>query len=97
MAERSSSPTPSERERQDAEARKKEQEEQAKLPYKWTQSIGDLDITTPVEGNLKGRDLKVELKKESIYVGVKGREPIIEVSRTNPSLRVPIPEETSKR
>lgn len=79
MAERPSSPTPSEREKQDAEARQKEQEEQAKLPYKWTQTIGDLDITTPVEGNLKGRDLRVDLKKESIYVGVKGKEPIIEV------------------
>lgn len=79
MAERPPSPTPSERERQDAEARKKEQEEQAKLPYKWAQTIGDVDITTPVEGNVKGRDLKVELKKDSIYVGVKGREPIIEV------------------
>ncbi|KAL9115371.1 MAG: hypothetical protein Q9227_000692 [Pyrenula ochraceoflavens] len=75
---RDASPTPSERSRLDAEAKKREDEEQSKLPYKWTQTIGDLDITVPVEGNLKGRDLKVELKKQSIYVGVKGREPIIE-------------------
>ena len=78
--DRPPSPTPSERERLDAEAKQKEDEEQAKLPYKWTQTIGDLDITVPVDGDLKGRDLKVELKKQTIYVGVKGREPILEVS-----------------
>ncbi|TVY88336.1 Nuclear movement protein [Lachnellula willkommii] len=68
-------PTPQE----EAAAKAKEAEEQAALPYKWTQTIGDLDITLEVPGNLKGRDLKVEIKKKSLVLGVKGQEPIISV------------------
>ncbi|TVY28779.1 Nuclear movement protein nudC [Lachnellula hyalina] len=66
-------PTPQE----EATAKAKEAEEQAALPYKWTQTIGDLDITLEVPGNLKGRDLKVEIKKKSLVLGIKGQEPII--------------------
>ncbi|PSS15246.1 hypothetical protein M430DRAFT_51861 [Amorphotheca resinae ATCC 22711] len=66
-------PTPEE----EAAARAKEAEEQAALPYKWTQTIGDLDITVEVPGNLKGKDLNVEIKKKKLLVGVKGQEPII--------------------
>lgn len=68
-------PTPEE----EAAARAKEAEEQAALPYKWTQTIGDLDITVEVPGNLKGKDLNVEIKKKKLLVGVKGQEPIINV------------------
>ena len=74
------SPTPSERERQDKEDRAREKEEQAKLPYKWTQTIGDLDITVPVAGNLKGRDLIVDFSKTKLKVAVKGQDAIIDVS-----------------
>ncbi|MCJ1233436.1 hypothetical protein MMC14_001393 [Varicellaria rhodocarpa] len=74
----STSPTPEEREKKDAEAKAKEQEEQAKLPYKWTQTIGDVDITVPVPSNLKGRDLIVAIKKSSLQVGIKGQTPIID-------------------
>ena len=77
--ERSSSPTPSEREKQDAERKAKEDAEQAQLPYKWTQTIGDLDITAPVPSNLKGRDFIVEFTKTTLKVAVKGQEPIINV------------------
>lgn len=76
----SSSPPPEEREKKDAEAKAKEAEEQAKLPYKWTQTIQDVDITVPVPGNLKGRDLDVVISKKKLKVGVKGQPPIIEVS-----------------
>ena len=75
----SSSPTPEEREKKDAEAKAREAEEQAKLPYKWTQSIGDVDITIPVPGNLKGRDLDVVLTKQKLKAGVKGQTPIVDV------------------
>jgi CS domain len=78
-SERASSPTPSEREKLDAEARKKEEAEQAALPYKWTQTIGEVDVSIPVPGNLKGRDLIVEIKKTRIKAQVKGQEPLIEV------------------
>lgn len=76
----SSSPPPEEKEKRDAEAKAKEAEEQARLPYKWTQTIQDVDITVPVPGNLKGRDLDVVITKKKLKVGVKGQTPIIDVS-----------------
>ena len=73
------SPSPEEQEKKDAEAKAKEAEEQAKLPYKWTQQIGDVDITISVPSNIKGRDLDVVLSKTKLKVGVKGQGPIIDV------------------
>jgi hypothetical protein len=65
---------------EEAAARAKEAEEQAALPYKWTQTIGDLDITVDIPGNLKGKDLVVDIKKTKLSLGVKGKDPIISVS-----------------
>jgi hypothetical protein len=67
---------------EEAAARTKEAAEQAALPYKWTQTIGDLDITVEVPGNLKGRDLNVDIKKKKLVLGVKGQEAIINVCST---------------
>jgi len=64
----------------DEAARAKEAEEQAALPYKWTQTIGDLDITTEIPGNFKAKDLIVDIKKTKLLVGIKGQEPILSVS-----------------
>ena len=75
----SSSPTPSERENKDKENRAREAEEQAKLPYKWTQTIQDLDITIGVPSNLRGKDIVVDMTKTKLKVGVKGQEPFIDV------------------
>jgi len=93
---RPSSPTPEEREKLDKEAKQKEQEEQSKLPYKWSQTIADLDITVAVPGNLKGRDLDVKITRNSLKAGVKGQEPIIEVCRNkcNPMMRSHYTEQT---
>ncbi|MCJ1245205.1 hypothetical protein MMC30_002406 [Trapelia coarctata] len=74
----STSPTPEEREKKDAEAKAKEDEEQSKLPYKWTQTIGDLDVTLPVPSNLKGKDFDVVISKTKLKVGMKGQTPIID-------------------
>ncbi|KAI9797088.1 MAG: hypothetical protein M1835_002076 [Candelina submexicana] len=74
-----SSPTPEEREKADAELKAKEKVEQDALPYKWTQTIQDVDITVPVPGNIKGRDLEVVLAKNKLKVAVKGQTPIIDV------------------
>ena len=71
-----SEPTPAE----EAAARAKEAEEQAALPYKWTQTISELDVVVSVPGNLKARDLVVELKRDSLRVGAKGQDPVIDVS-----------------
>ena len=80
MADRPASPSPEERKKLDAEAKAKQDEEQSKLPYKWTQQINDLDITSPVPGNIKGRDLEVKLTKTSIKAAIKGQDAIIDVS-----------------
>ncbi|KAK5045387.1 hypothetical protein LTR84_009251 [Exophiala bonariae] len=75
---RSPSPTPSEQRRKDAEQKAREEEEQSKLPYKWTQTLEEADVIIPIPGNLKARDLIVELKKTHLKVAIKGQEPIID-------------------
>ncbi|CBF81029.1 NUDC_EMENI NUCLEAR MOVEMENT PROTEIN NUDC [Aspergillus nidulans FGSC A4] len=60
------------REAEEKQRKAAEEAEQATLPYKWTQTIRDVDVTIPVSANLKGRDLDVVLKKDSIKVKVKG-------------------------
>ncbi|MCJ1313562.1 hypothetical protein MMC25_007241 [Agyrium rufum] len=72
------SPPPEERDKVEAERKAKEDAEQAKLPYKWTQTIGDLDITAQFPGNLKGRDFVVEFTKDKIKVAIRGQEPLLE-------------------
>ncbi|KAG9244968.1 HSP20-like chaperone [Calycina marina] len=62
---------------EEAAARAKEAEEQADLPYKWTQTIGELDLITEVPGNLKGKDFVVDIKKNKLSIAIKGQEPII--------------------
>jgi hypothetical protein len=74
------SPTPSERERADAELKAKEATEQAALPYRWTQTIKDVEVTVPVPANIKGRDLDVVVKKTKLKVGLKGQPAIMEAS-----------------
>lgn len=76
-------PTPAEtaeREHEEKERKAREAAEQAQLPYKWTQSIRDVDVTIPVAGTIKGRDLDVVLTKTKLKVAIKGQEAFIEVS-----------------
>jgi HSP20 family molecular chaperone IbpA len=75
----SGSPPPEERTKADAEARAKEQAEQAALPYKWDQTIKDLDITIAIDGKYKGKDLDVSISRNALKVGIKGQEPFINV------------------
>ncbi|GIZ39017.1 hypothetical protein CKM354_000240900 [Cercospora kikuchii] len=82
--DRPASPTPEEREKLDKEAKAKEDEEQSKLPYKWTQTIQDLDLTAPIPANMKGKDLDVKITKTTIKAGIKGQEPIIEGTLPHP-------------
>ncbi|KAK7934760.1 nuclear movement protein [Apiospora marii] len=63
----------------EAAAIAKEKEEQAALPYKWTQTIAELDIVIEgLPGTYKGRDLVVDIKKNKLVAGVKGQPPIID-------------------
>ncbi|KAI7854502.1 HSP20-like chaperone [Circinella umbellata] len=70
--------TPEEREVYDKAQKILEQEEQDKLPYKWRQTLQDVDVTIPVPKGTRGRDLQVELKKKHIKVALKGQPAIIE-------------------
>jgi hypothetical protein len=75
----SGSPPPEERKKADAEARAKEQTEQAALPYKWDQTIKDLDITIIIDGKYKSRDLEVKITRNALKATIKGQEPFIDV------------------
>ncbi|CAI2176018.1 13455_t:CDS:2, partial [Funneliformis geosporum] len=48
------------------------------LPYKWKQTLQDVDITVPVPKGSRAKDLKVDIKKKHLTVGLKGQTPIIE-------------------
>ena len=77
----STSPTPEEREKKDAEAKAKQDEEQARLPYKWTQTIGDVDIIIPIGASIKGRDCDISITKAKLKVALKGQDPFIDVGK----------------
>lgn len=75
-------PTPADlaaRESAEKERKAAEDAEQSQLPYKWTQTIRDVDVSVPVPAALKGRDLDVVLAKNKLRVGVKGDGVIIDV------------------
>ncbi|KHN94707.1 nuclear movement protein nudC [Metarhizium album ARSEF 1941] len=67
-------PSPAE----EAAARAKEAEEQAALPYKWQQTIAELNVTFTVPGNIKSKDLVIDIKKQSLTAGIKGQDPVIQ-------------------
>ncbi|KLO17061.1 nuclear movement protein nudC [Schizopora paradoxa] len=70
--------TQEEREAQEKAEKQHEDEEQAALPYKWQQQLGDVDITIQVPKGTRGRDLKVVISKTKLSVGLKGQDPIME-------------------
>ncbi|KAJ3053148.1 hypothetical protein HK097_004950 [Rhizophlyctis rosea] len=70
--------TDAEREAFDKAAKEKEDAEQAALPYRWKQTLQDVDITVPVKKGTKGRDLNIVIKIKNIKVGYKNQEPIFE-------------------
>jgi len=69
--------TTEEREAHDAKEREREKEEQAALPYKWTQALGDVDLVIPVTKGTRARDLAISITKKKLSVGFKGQEPIM--------------------
>ncbi|KAF5374816.1 hypothetical protein D9758_000333 [Tetrapyrgos nigripes] len=67
-----------ERKVRDAENRAREAAEQATLPYKWTQELGEVDIVVPVPKGTRARDLNIVIQKKKLIVGFKGKESILE-------------------
>jgi len=78
------SPPPEEQKKLDAEAKAKEDAEQARLPYKWSQTIKDVDITIPIPANLKGRDLNVKFTKTKLFAAIKGQDAFIDGDLPHP-------------
>jgi len=70
--------TTEQREQRDKEAKAKEDEEQATLPYKWEQKLGEVDLTIPVPKGTRARDLEIKIEKKKLYVGIKKQDPIID-------------------
>ncbi|KAF9346767.1 hypothetical protein BGX26_001716 [Mortierella sp. AD094] len=70
--------TEEERTAYDAAERKREKEEQAALPYKWRQTLIDVDVSVQVPKGTRAKDLTVDIKKRSLKVGVKGQPLIID-------------------
>ncbi|KAF3940552.1 hypothetical protein ABW19_dt0208077 [Dactylella cylindrospora] len=58
--------------------KEKEEAEQAALPYKWTQTIGEVDVAVPVPEGTRGKDLIVDIKLKGLKVSLKGKDPIME-------------------
>ncbi|KAI9834637.1 MAG: hypothetical protein M1826_000039 [Phylliscum demangeonii] len=73
-----SSPTPSEREKSDRDQRARESEEQRALPYRWSQTIGDVDISVPVAAHTRGKEVTVVMTKHKLRVAIKGQAPIMD-------------------
>lgn len=46
--------------------------------YRWTQTLQEVEIKVPLNIVIKSRDCIVEFKKQSLKVGLKGQEPIID-------------------
>ncbi|KAI6136594.1 nuclear movement protein nudC [Pisolithus sp. B1] len=55
-----------EQEARDRADKEREAQEQAALPYRWTQELGDVDITVPVPKGTRGRDLVVVIQKKKL-------------------------------
>ncbi|KAJ3862734.1 MAG: nuclear movement protein nudC [Lentinula lateritia] len=61
-----------ERKAKDKADREREVTEQAALPYKWTQLLGEVDVHVPVPKGTRGRDLAVVIQKKKLSLGLKG-------------------------
>ncbi|KAG8694754.1 hypothetical protein FRC09_009623, partial [Ceratobasidium sp. 395] len=70
--------TNEEREIRDKELKAKEDAEQATLPYRWKQELGDLDVSVPLPKGTRARDLVVKIAKKKLSAGLKGQDPILE-------------------
>eukprot|EP01083_Nonionella_stella_P033587 91922_1 len=42
--------------------------------YKWTQSLDEVEVSIPIDANLRGKHLKIVIKKRLLFVAIKGKE-----------------------
>jgi len=69
--------TKEEREAKEAADRQREEAEQAALPYKWSQTLNDVDITIPVPQGTRSKNLEITITKKALSVRIKGHEDYI--------------------
>ncbi|EGN94965.1 hypothetical protein SERLA73DRAFT_187242 [Serpula lacrymans var. lacrymans S7.3] len=67
-----------EREVKDAEDKAREDAEQAALPYRWRQELGEVDIIVPMPKGTRARDLVIVMQKSKLSVGLKGKDKILD-------------------
>ncbi|KAG5638655.1 hypothetical protein H0H81_011207 [Sphagnurus paluster] len=48
------------------------------LPYRWTQELGEVDISVPVPQGTRARDLLIVIQKKKLSVGLKGQDKIVD-------------------
>ncbi|GJJ13897.1 hypothetical protein Clacol_008154 [Clathrus columnatus] len=70
--------TPDERDAFDKAERAREAAEQATLPYKWKQELGEVSITVSVPKGTRAKNLDIVMQKRKLRVAIKGQEPIME-------------------
>ncbi|KAI8576522.1 hypothetical protein K450DRAFT_256590 [Umbelopsis ramanniana AG] len=70
--------TAEEREQHDKLQKEREEAEQAQLPYKWKQTLQDVDVSIPVPAGTRSKNLDVVIGRKKIKIGVKGQPPILE-------------------
>ncbi|XP_031631155.1 nuclear migration protein nudC [Contarinia nasturtii] len=46
--------------------------------YKWTQTLGEVELKVPLNITVRPRDVTVKISKKGLYVCVKGHQPIID-------------------
>jgi len=46
--------------------------------YSWTQTLQEIELSVPLGGAYKSKDLVVSIEKKHLKIGVKGKEPIID-------------------
>jgi len=66
-----------ERETKDKENSAREAREQAELPYRWRQELGEVSLSVPVPKGTRARDLAVFIGKKSLSLGLRGQDAIL--------------------
>ncbi|KAI9280217.1 nuclear movement protein nudC [Umbelopsis sp. AD052] len=70
--------TAEEREQHDKLQKEREEAEQAQLPYKWKQTLQDVDVSIPVPAGTRAKTLDVVIGRKQIKIGIKGQPAILE-------------------
>lgn len=76
--------TPEEREVRDKQAREREAQEQAQLPYRWKQTLAEVDVQVPIPKGTRSKQLTVVIEQKRLKVALKATPdaPIMDVGGT---------------